>query len=63
MSAQTGVASIPPPPPSIRGVARFRLAVSRLIADPNPVWMRELKASARLQRTPVVLAVTTGMMK
>jgi hypothetical protein len=62
VSAQTGVASIPPPPPSVRGFSRLRPAVARLIADPNPVWMRELKASARLQRTPVVLAVTTGMM-
>jgi hypothetical protein len=56
------VASIPPPPPSIRGIARARVGVSRLLADPNPVWMRELRAAARLQRTPVVLAVTTGMM-
>ena len=62
MSAQTGVASIPPPPPSIRGLARLRLRLSALFVDPNPVWMRELRASARLQRTPVVLAVTTGMM-
>ena len=62
MSAQTGVASVPPPPPSVRGFARARLGLSRLVADPNPVWMRELKASARLQRTPVVLAVITGMM-
>jgi len=62
VSAQTGVASIPPPPPSIRGLARLRLRLSALFVDPNPVWMRELRASARLQRTPVVLAVTTGMM-
>lgn len=62
MSAQTGVASIPPPPPSVRGVARFKVGLERLVADPNPVWMRELRAAARLQRTPVVLAVTTGMM-
>ena len=62
MSAQTGIASIPPPPPSIRGLARLRLRLSALFVDPNPVWMRELRASARLQRTPVVLAVTTGMM-
>jgi hypothetical protein len=34
----------------------------RLITDPNPVWMRELRAAARLQRTPVILAVITGMM-
>jgi len=62
VSAQTGVASIPPPPPSVRGLARARLRLAGLFVDPNPVWMRELRASARLQRTPVVLAVTTGMM-
>ncbi len=62
MSAQTGIASIPPPPPSVRGFSRAKVGFARLLADPNPVWMRELKAAARLQRTPVVLAVTTGMM-
>jgi len=62
VSAQTGVASVPPSPASVRGLARARVGFSRLLADPNPVWMRELKAAARLQRTPVVLAVTTGMM-
>jgi hypothetical protein len=62
LSAQTGIASVPPPLPSVRGVARLRHGFSRLLADPNPVWMRELKAAARLQRTPVVLAVITGMM-
>jgi ABC-type transport system involved in multi-copper enzyme maturation permease subunit len=34
----------------------------RLRENPNPVWMRELKQAARLQRTPVILAVVTGMM-
>lgn len=62
MSAQTGVPSIPPPPPSVRGVARLRLGLARWLSEPNPVWMRELRAAARLQRTPVVLAVITGMM-
>jgi hypothetical protein len=62
VSAQTGVASIPPPAPSVRGLSRVKVGLARLLADPNPVWMRELKAAARLQRTPVVLAVTTGMM-
>jgi ABC-type transport system involved in multi-copper enzyme maturation permease subunit len=27
----------------------------------NPIWMRELKQAARLQRTPVILAVVTSM--
>ncbi len=30
--------------------------------DPNPVWMRELRQAARLGRTPIILAVVTGMM-
>jgi ABC-type transport system involved in multi-copper enzyme maturation permease subunit len=34
----------------------------RLTENPNPVWMRELKQAARLQRTPIILAVVTGMM-
>jgi hypothetical protein len=62
MSAQTGTASLPPPPPSVRGMARVRARVSRLSSDPNPVWMRELRAAARLQRTPIILAVITAMM-
>jgi hypothetical protein len=62
MSAQTGVASLPPPPPSVRGLARLRVRLARLTTDPNPVWMRELRAAARLQRTPIILAVITGMM-
>jgi hypothetical protein len=33
----------------------------RLRQDPNPIWIRELKQSARLSRTPVILAVVTGM--
>ena len=37
-------------------------AIARLLQNPNPVWMRELKQAARLQRTPIILAVVTGMM-
>jgi hypothetical protein len=62
VSAQTGLRSIPPPPPSVRGLFAFKTRFERLWSDPNPVWMRELKAAARLQRTPVILAVITGMM-
>lgn len=61
MSAQTGVLSVPPPPPSIRGVKRLKAFAEHLLSSPNPVWMRELRALSRLQRTPVILAVTTGM--
>jgi hypothetical protein len=61
VSAQTGVLSVPPPPPSVRGVKRMKALADHLVSSPNPVWMRELRALSRLQRTPVILAVTTGM--
>lgn len=35
--------------------------LAKLWNDPNPVWLRELRQSARLSRTPVVLAVLTVM--
>lgn len=38
------------------------MSVSPWLRDPNPVWMRELRQSTRLQRTPVILAVVTSMM-
>ena len=59
MSAQTGTASIPPPAPGTSLLDRARVAMQRLTRDPNPVWMRELRQSARLQRTPVILMATT----
>jgi hypothetical protein len=62
MSAQTGTASIPPPPPDASLLNRARWALSRLRQDPNPVWMRELRQSARLQRTPVILMTITVAM-
>jgi len=62
MSAQTGTASIPPPPPEASLLSRARWALSRLRRDPNPVWMRELRQSARLQRTPVILMTVTVAM-
>jgi len=61
MSAQTGLPTLPPPAPSSRRFERAKLGVDRLKNDPNPVWMRELKQAARLQRTPIILAVVTGM--
>ncbi len=62
MSAQTGTASLPPPAPStgLGGLLRFQF--SALTRNPNPVFMRELRAAARLPRTPFILAVTAGMM-
>jgi hypothetical protein len=62
MSAQTGRPTIAPPPPSSTRLDRARIRVTRLRDDPNPVWMRELRQAARLQRTPVILAVVTAMM-
>jgi hypothetical protein len=61
VSAQTGVASLPPPP-SLRGIGRVRAELSRWATDPNPVWMREMRQAARLPRTPVILATLTAMM-
>ena len=33
----------------------------RLREHPNPVWLREMRQSARLARTPVILATVTGL--
>lgn len=46
MSAQTGTAPT-------AGASRLR----RLLDDPNPIWIRELRQSARLVRTPIILCV------
>lgn len=43
-------------------MTRSATLFQRLRDEPNPVWMRELKQAARLQRTPIILAVVTGMM-
>lgn len=56
MSVQTR--SLPPPGPmSTRFVdrARFRLGLWR--SEPNPLWIRELRQSARLPRTQVFLTL------
>jgi len=37
-------------------------AFERRFGKLNPVWLRELKQAARLQRTPIILAMLTGMM-
>jgi len=59
MSIQSGSASVPPPAPGAPLWSRARFGLSRLTRDPNPVWMRELRQSARLQRTPVILMTVT----
>jgi len=51
-----------PPPSSLREGGRPSTLFERLRENPNPVWMRELKQAARLQRTPIILAVVTAMM-
>lgn len=61
MSVQTGEAS-PTGPSSQRAVDRARFRWERVLRDPNPIWIRELKQAARLGRTPVILMVVTMLM-
>lgn len=60
MSAQTGTAYATPPPPK-HPLDYVRFLWHRLLHDPNPLWIRELKQSARLVRTPVILCVIAVM--
>jgi len=61
MSVQTG--ALPPSgPASTRLVDRARYGVARLESEPNPLWIRELKQSVRLGRTPIVLMVIAILM-
>ncbi len=62
MSAQTGRPGIARPQPSSRRLDRARIQLRRIRSDPNPVWLRELRQSARLMRTPIILAVVTSIM-
>lgn len=56
MSAQTGTQFSGAGP--ARGLAgHTRQVFQRLLNEPNPLWIRELKQSARLVRTPVILCV------
>ncbi|MGK3999707.1 ABC transporter permease [Sorangium sp. So ce1024] len=57
MSVQTGSTSPAGPAPQ-RIVDRAR----RLVGDPNPIWIRELKQAARLARTPVILLALAVLM-
>lgn len=59
MSIQSGTPSVPPPAPGATLAARLHFSLQQLRRDPNPVWMRELRQSARLQRTPVILMAVT----
>lgn len=50
------------PHPGRGPLSGLRAWFARLVRDPNPVWIRELRQAARLTRTPVILAVVTAMM-
>jgi len=56
VSAQTGIET-PRGPASRRLGDRLAFRVKRWRAEPNPLWMREMRQSARLVRTPVILLV------
>ena len=63
MTSNVGSPSVPPGPASRTSAPpSLDTAWTRLFGEPNPVWMRELKQAARLQRTPIILSVVTGMM-
>jgi ABC-type transport system involved in multi-copper enzyme maturation permease subunit len=61
MSAQTGQEA-PIGPISTRPADRLRFRVATFLSEPNPIWIRELKQSARLGRTPIILMVVTILM-
>lgn len=61
MTLDAATPSLPPPSRATPPTAVNTLW-TRLLGEPNPVWMRELKQAARLQRTPIILSVVTGMM-
>jgi ABC-type transport system involved in multi-copper enzyme maturation permease subunit len=61
MSEQTGVET-PHGPASQQLRHRVKYRVDRWRSEPNPLWMREMRQSARLTRTPVVLMVFTFLM-
>jgi ABC-type transport system involved in multi-copper enzyme maturation permease subunit len=61
MSTQTGIET-PASPASRQLSDRLRHGWIRLRYDPNPLWMREMRQSARLNRTPVILMIITILM-
>lgn len=62
MTVEAGSPSLPPAPSGMLPPPAGKGFWSRFWGEPNPVWMRELKQAARLQRTPIILSVVTGMM-
>ncbi|MFO7179073.1 MAG: ABC transporter permease [Pseudomonadota bacterium] len=61
MSLQTHTPPLPPPDQPLGPFGRVVFALRKAAREPNPVWIRELKQSARLPRTPIILAVVTGI--
>jgi ABC-type transport system involved in multi-copper enzyme maturation permease subunit len=61
MSVQTGVET-PQGPASRRIGDRMKFRVSIWQTQPNPIWIREMRQSARLLRTPIILMVLTVLM-
>lgn len=58
MSLQTGIET-PSGPASRRLGDRVKYRVDLFAAQPNPLWVREMRQSARLIRTPIILMVLT----
>lgn len=58
MSLQTGE-EVPEAPASTRFVDKARFRWTKILKDPNPIWMRELRQSVRLTRTPWILMSVT----
>ncbi len=60
MSAQTGTPSFVPSPPSSRAVDKAKVSLLRVRSNPNPIWIRELRQSGRMGRTPFILMIVTA---
>jgi len=61
MSIQIGTSRLPPLEASASVWVRVRRTIQVALREPNPILVRELRQSARLTRTPVILAVITSM--
>lgn len=61
MSVQTGTQT-PQGPASERLGDRMKFRVTLWRAQPNPIWIREMRQAARLMRTPIILMVLTVLM-
>ena len=48
-----------PPPPPMTQAPQTRSWVEKIVRDPNAIWMREMRQSARLGRTPWILFAIT----